>query len=176
MRSLSPIAFSAWQSVSPSGGGATAGMPVVAPNGDAYIVWILPHSLVTISLATAMLPSASRMAAEGDLAGVAAETMRTIRLAVTALLPAAVGFLVLGLPLTQLIFGFGQGAAARGGERLDSGKWAVRPVLVGRRRRSARSRTQSQNRSQKRGTSGHGHLWNLWGRKIDGGGAARFGG
>ena len=41
-------------------------------------------------LATAMLPAASRLAAAGDRAGVAEETMRTVRLAVTVLLPAAV--------------------------------------------------------------------------------------
>ncbi len=76
----------------------------------AYAVWILPHSLVTVSLATAMLPSASRLAAEGDRVGVAEETTRTIRLAVTALLPVAVAFVFLGLPAAQLIFGFGQGA------------------------------------------------------------------
>ena len=76
----------------------------------AYAVWILPHSLITVSLATAMLPSASRLAADGDRVGVADETTRTIRLAVTALLPAAVAFLVLGLPAAQLLFGFGQGA------------------------------------------------------------------
>ncbi len=77
---------------------------------SAYAVWILPHSLITVSLATAMLPSASRLAAAGDLAGVAEETTRTIRLAITALLPAAVGLVVLGLPIAQLAFGFGQGA------------------------------------------------------------------
>jgi len=77
---------------------------------NAYAVWILPHSLITVSLATAMLPAASRFAAAGDRAGVAAETMRAIRLAVTALLPAAVAFCVLGLPLAHLLFGFGQGA------------------------------------------------------------------
>ena len=36
--------------------------------------------------------------------------MRAIRLSVTALLPAAVAFLALGLPLAHVIFGFGQGA------------------------------------------------------------------
>ncbi len=77
---------------------------------NAYAVWILPHSLITVSLATAMLPAASRLAAAHDHAGVAAETMRAIRLAVTALLPAAVAFLVLGLPLAHLVFGFGAGA------------------------------------------------------------------
>ena len=58
-----------------------------------------------------MLPAASRLAAAGDRAGVAAETMRTARLATTVLLPAAVAFCVLGLPLAHLLFGFGRGAA-----------------------------------------------------------------
>ena len=88
-------------------GGAGAGLTAYY---NAYALWILPHSLVTVSLATAMLPAASRMAASADLEGVAAETTRAIRLALTALLPAAVAFLTLGVPLAQLLFGFGQGA------------------------------------------------------------------
>jgi putative peptidoglycan lipid II flippase len=88
-------------------GGKGAGLTAYS---NAYAVWILPHSLITVSLATAMLPAASRLAAAGDRPGVAAETMRALRLAVTALLPAAVAFLVLGLPLAHLVFGFGQGA------------------------------------------------------------------
>jgi putative peptidoglycan lipid II flippase len=88
-------------------GGKGAGLTAYS---NAYAVWILPHSLITVSLATAMLPTASRLAAAGNVRGVAAETMRAIRLAVTALLPASVAFLVLGLPLAHLIFGFGQGA------------------------------------------------------------------
>jgi putative peptidoglycan lipid II flippase len=88
-------------------GGKGAGLTAYS---NAYAVWILPHSLITVSLATAMLPAASRLAAAGDLPAVAAETMRTIRLSVTALLPAAVAFLALGLPLAHVVFGFGQGA------------------------------------------------------------------
>jgi putative peptidoglycan lipid II flippase len=88
-------------------GGEGAGLTAYS---NAYAVWILPHSLITVSLATAMLPSASRLAAANDLPGVAAETMRAIRLAIATLLPAAVAFLALGLPLAHLIFGFGQGA------------------------------------------------------------------
>jgi len=88
-------------------GGKGAGLTAYS---NAYAVWILPHSLITVSLATAMLPAASRLAAAGDRPAVAAETMRALRLAMTALLPAAVAFLVLGLPLAHLVFGFGQGA------------------------------------------------------------------
>ena len=82
----------------------------LAAYGYAYAIWILPHSLITVSLATAMLPSASRLAAAGDLAGVAAETTRTMRLALSVLVPTSVAFVVLGLPIARLIFGFGAGA------------------------------------------------------------------
>ena len=88
-------------------GGRGAGLTSYA---NAYAVWILPHSLVTVSLATAMLPSASRLGAAGDLRGVAAETTRTVRLAVALLLPVAVGLVALGLPAAQLAFGFGRGS------------------------------------------------------------------
>lgn len=82
----------------------------LAAYGYAYAIWILPHSLITVSLATAMLPSASRLAAAGDLKGVAEETTRTMRLALSVLVPTSVAFMVLGLPIAQLVFGFGRGA------------------------------------------------------------------
>ena len=47
-------------------GGNGAGLTAYS---NAYAVWILPHSLITVSLATAMLPSASRLAHAGDLRG-----------------------------------------------------------------------------------------------------------
>ncbi|MFV0451935.1 MAG: murein biosynthesis integral membrane protein MurJ [Propioniciclava sp.] len=89
-------------------GGAEGGAGVAAYN-TAYLVWILPHSLLTVSLATAMLPSASRLFAAGDLSAVAAETSRTLRLAVTFIVPASLGFLVLGLPFSRLALSHGAG-------------------------------------------------------------------
>ena len=47
-------------------GGKGAGLTAYS---NAYAVWILPHSLITVSLATAMLPAASRLAAAGDRPG-----------------------------------------------------------------------------------------------------------
>lgn len=78
---------------------------------NSYLVWIMPHSLITVSLATAMLPTASRLAAGGDMRGVGTETMRTMRLSATFLLPAALGFIALGLPFARIAFGHGTGAA-----------------------------------------------------------------
>ena len=88
-------------------GGSGAG---ITAYNNAYLLWILPHSLITISLATAMLPSASRMAAAGDLHGVGRETTNTIKLATSLLLPASIAFLVLADPISRLAFGNGNGA------------------------------------------------------------------
>ena len=77
---------------------------------QSYLIWILPHSLLTVSLATAMLPAASRSALAGDLAGVTAETNRAIRLATTFLVPASLGLLVLADPIARVIFGHGSGS------------------------------------------------------------------
>ncbi len=87
--------------------GEGAGLTVY---NNAYLLWIMPHSLVTVSLATAMLPSASRLAAAGDLPGVRDESMHTMRLALTVLLPMAVGFLVLAVPISELLFAQGAGS------------------------------------------------------------------
>ncbi|MDR1710240.1 MAG: murein biosynthesis integral membrane protein MurJ [Propionibacteriaceae bacterium] len=77
---------------------------------NAYLIWILPHSLITVSLATAMLPSASRFGVSGDKAGVAQEAMRAVRLATTFIVPACLAYAVLFDPITRLIFGNGAGA------------------------------------------------------------------
>ncbi|PFG18215.1 murein biosynthesis integral membrane protein MurJ [Propionicimonas paludicola] len=78
---------------------------------QAYLIWILPHSLLTVSLATAMLPAASTAALAGDLAGVAAETNRALRLALTFLVPASVAFVALADPIARVPFGNGAGAS-----------------------------------------------------------------
>lgn len=89
-------------------GGAGAGVNVYS---NAHLLWILPHSLVTTSLATAMLSNASRLAADGDRAGVAAEMTKTARLALIFLVPSTVVFLSLATPMSTILFGHGQGAS-----------------------------------------------------------------
>ena len=74
---------------------------------NAHLLWILPHSLITVSLATAMLPNASRLASSGDKAGVVAEFTKTTRLALIVIVPAAVTFLALAGPISAILFGIG---------------------------------------------------------------------
>jgi integral membrane protein MviN len=97
---------------------ASAGVASAADGGggvnayqSAYLIWILPHSLLTVSLATAMLPAASAAALAGDLPEVASETARALRLALTFLVPASVAFVALADPIARVPFGNGVGAA-----------------------------------------------------------------
>lgn len=106
-----------------SAAGAGGGVDVY---NNAHLVWILPHSLITVSLTTAMLPNASRLAAAGDMASVAEEATRTMRLALIALVPAAVGFMALAGPIAGLLFGHGQGQA--GAQWVG---WALMAFTVG---------------------------------------------
>lgn len=75
---------------------------------NAHLLWILPHSLITVSLATAMLPNASRLAAAGDRAAVAQEFTKTTRLALIVIVPATVVFLALAGPISGILFGHGK--------------------------------------------------------------------
>ncbi|NNG20042.1 murein biosynthesis integral membrane protein MurJ [Naumannella sp. ID2617S] len=108
---------------SATSGGAGAGATAY---NNAYLIFVLPHSLITVSLATAMLPSASRLAADGDLGGVARETTRTVKLTTTVLLPAAAAFIALGHPISRLLFGHGSGA-----EDADFVAWTLIAFAIG---------------------------------------------
>lgn len=76
----------------------------------ANLVFMLPHSVITVSLVTAMLPSVSASVVAGELSAARREITQTMRLAVTALLPAAVAFIALAFPIAQVLFGHGAGA------------------------------------------------------------------
>lgn len=86
---------------SATAGGSGAG---VTTYNYANLLWVLPHSLITVGLATAILPSLSRMAANGELPEVAREFTKAIRLAVAALVPVALVFLTLGVPIGEMAF------------------------------------------------------------------------
>ena len=86
---------------SATAGGSGAGETAY---NNANLLWVLPHSLITVGLATAMLPSLSRMAAGSDVEGFRTELTKAIRLAVAALVPVALIFLSLGVPIGQMTF------------------------------------------------------------------------
>ena len=74
---------------------------------NAFLLVMVPHSVVTVSLATATLPAVSRLAADGRLADVGAELVSSVRLALTAIVPFAVALATLGPSLAAVVFGWG---------------------------------------------------------------------
>jgi putative peptidoglycan lipid II flippase len=73
----------------------------------AYLLFVLPHSVITVSLVTALLPRMSRAAAAGDLRRVGDDVGTGARLSLAAMAPAAAALFVLGPPLAEILFGFG---------------------------------------------------------------------
>jgi len=81
----------------------------------AHLVFMLPHSVITISIVTAMLPALSRLAHAGDYRRVGLDVAGTMRLIAALIIPvAAIGF-VLGSPISTLLFGYGAATPAQAG-------------------------------------------------------------
>jgi len=74
----------------------------------AFVLWQLPHAIVAVSVITALLPRMSRAAAGGRTDDLRGSLNRGLRLTVSVLVPAAVGFVVLGRELATLVFARGQ--------------------------------------------------------------------
>jgi putative peptidoglycan lipid II flippase len=74
------------------------------PYTYAYFVMLLPYSIVTISIITAILPHLSKLALDGKREEVKAQLVRAIRLVGVITVPSAVAFLLFGPLITQSIF------------------------------------------------------------------------
>ncbi|MFE1950570.1 murein biosynthesis integral membrane protein MurJ [Streptomyces sp. NPDC059524] len=78
----------------------------------AQTIWILPQSIVTVSLVTALLPRMSRAVAEGRLADLRGDLARALRMTGVVIVPAAFLFLALGPDIAALLFAHGTSDAA----------------------------------------------------------------
>jgi len=74
------------------------------PYTYAYFVMLLPYSIVTISIITAILPHISKLALDGKREEVKTQLIRAIRLVGVITVPSAVAFLLFGPLITQSIF------------------------------------------------------------------------
>lgn len=77
----------------------------------AHLVFILPHSIITVSLVTALLPQLSRIAHDGQLNDVGKQIGRALRIVSALILPVAGVLIVIAPELTRLLFGFGAATA-----------------------------------------------------------------
>jgi putative peptidoglycan lipid II flippase len=73
----------------------------------AFILFQLPHAVVTVSVVTALLPRMSRAALTGNSAAITADVSRGLRLVAAIVVPAAVFLVVLGRPLARVVLEHG---------------------------------------------------------------------
>ncbi|MFD4012774.1 murein biosynthesis integral membrane protein MurJ [Streptomyces albidoflavus] len=73
----------------------------------AQTIWLLPQSIVTVSLVTALLPRMSRAVAEGRVEDLRADLTRGLRISGVVIVPTAFLFLALGPQIATLLFAHG---------------------------------------------------------------------
>ncbi|MEU9466007.1 murein biosynthesis integral membrane protein MurJ [Streptomyces avermitilis] len=78
----------------------------------AQTIWMLPQSIVTVSLVTALLPRMSRAVAENRLPDLRADLSRVLRISGVVIVPAGFLFLALGPGIATLLFAHGAADAA----------------------------------------------------------------
>ncbi|RZD83074.1 murein biosynthesis integral membrane protein MurJ [Streptomyces albidoflavus] len=78
----------------------------------AQTIWLLPQSIVTVSLVTALLPRMSRAVAEGRVGDLRTDLTRGLRISGVVIVPTAFLFLALGPQIAALLFAHGAADAA----------------------------------------------------------------
>jgi len=73
----------------------------------AHLVFMLPHSVITISIVTALLPALSRLAHDGKLREVGEDVAGAMRLVAALIVPVAALLFVVGSDVSVLLFGYG---------------------------------------------------------------------
>ena len=73
----------------------------------AFLIVMVPHSVITVSLTTAILPLLSRRAADGDLGRLASDLGSTLRTALVVVVPFAALLPVIAPDLANVVWGHG---------------------------------------------------------------------
>ena len=78
------------------------------------LMMMLPHSIITVSIITALLPRLSRQAHEKDLSAFGGELSASLRLVSALIIPSAVLLLAAGPWIGALLYGYGASSTAQG--------------------------------------------------------------
>jgi putative peptidoglycan lipid II flippase len=100
---------------------------------NVYLLTMMAHGIIGVSVMTALLPKMSAAAAEGRFSDVSADLSRGIRLVTTALAPIAVAYGVLATPIAVTLFQGGNYTYAQAyatGDVLVAGALAVVPLSI----------------------------------------------
>lgn len=87
---------------------AGRGGPGPAIFNNAFLIFMMAHGIVAVSVMTALMPRMSAAAADGRHADLAAQLSQGTRLAAVILIPAATLYVVLGRPLAVTLFAWGE--------------------------------------------------------------------
>ena len=74
---------------------------------SAFLFVMVPHAIITVSLATAILPRLSAKAADGDLTGLAGTLAGTLRTALAIVIPFAFLLPLVAYDAAKVLFGYG---------------------------------------------------------------------
>jgi putative peptidoglycan lipid II flippase len=100
---------------------------------NVYLLTMMAHGIIGVSVMTALLPRMSAASADGRFADVSADLSRGIRLTATALAPIAVVYGVLGVPIAVTLFqggAYSPEAAYATGHVLVVSAFAVLPLSI----------------------------------------------
>jgi putative peptidoglycan lipid II flippase len=78
------------------------------------LMMMLPHSIITVSVITALLPRLSRQAHDKDLAAFGGELSASLRLVTALIVPSAVFLLAAGPWIGALLYGYGASSTEQG--------------------------------------------------------------
>jgi len=85
--------------------------------GNAYTVFILPQSVITVSIVTALLPQLSRLAHDAAWSQVRERVSWALRTSTAAIVPAAAVLVAFGPAIGLLLFGYGS-SGTEGAEQI----------------------------------------------------------
>lgn len=80
----------------------------------AQLMMMLPHSIITVSVITALLPRLSKQAHDKDDAAFGSELSASLRLVTALIIPSAIFLLVCGPWIGALLYGYGASTSAQG--------------------------------------------------------------
>jgi putative peptidoglycan lipid II flippase len=108
---VNQVAYTVVVRLASSGTAAVAGTDSDATGytiySTAFLVVMVPHSVVTVSLATAVLPRLSARAADGDLRGIATSLSGVTRTALAVVVPFVALLPVVASDMARVMFGHG---------------------------------------------------------------------
>lgn len=107
---INQVAYSVVVRIASSGTAGAEGGTGYTIYSMTYLIAIVPHAVITVSIATAALPRLSQLAADEDLRGVGSEVLMTMRTTLALIVPFALLLPVVALPIATIVSKYGAAA------------------------------------------------------------------